>query len=185
MTTDPARVSGSLVSIQREELRKLAGDDRFAAGLATIADDQREEYLTATATSWVRISTSEAVYVALAARLDRDVAALHAELVRLSVERNLRTLWRVFLRFTSDDFLVSRTPSLFAKGYDRGKLTVASLGRGHATLTLSEWDDPPDFVLRGTCGAVAAVLTVAGRGEAFVTPQRVPGGATFSARWRA
>jgi hypothetical protein len=59
----------------------------------------------------VPIPILEAMLLAVAEQTGRDAERLQSESVRVSADKTLRTVWRVLLRFTSDDAIVSRTPA--------------------------------------------------------------------------
>lgn len=90
----------------------------------------------------------------------------------------------MLLRLTSDSALVSRTPVLYAKSYNRGRL-VASIvfgGRGHVELL--DWPDVPDWPIRGTQAGIETGLEIAGRRNVRVEPTRTRTGASFHVTWR-
>ena len=132
----------------------------------------------------MRISTIEAFYEALAKQLGRTVADVHTEVGRLAVERTLKTLWRVFLRFTSDEALITRSPVIFTKSYDRGRV-IATISRpGHGLATLLDWPDVGDFPVRGLCNGIATLLTVAGRKNASArVASRTPEQTVIAVTW--
>jgi hypothetical protein len=176
-------ITGTIVRTHLELL-----DERFGAGSAAeciraLPAECRQALEGVTAAGWLPITTWEAFYDAFSRQVGADVAVLHGEMSRQSVERTFKTLWRVLLRFTTDDALVSRTPLLYSRAYTHGKLTSRFSARGVADVELGGWPGVPEIVLRGTRGAVETVLQLAGRKSARVTWQRARDGATFRATW--
>jgi hypothetical protein len=126
----------------------------------------------------------DAFYRAFAERVGIDVAELHTETSRQSVERTFKTIWRLLLRFTADQALIARTPVLYSRAYSKGTLKAAFPGAGVAEIALEGWPDAPDIVLRGTRVAVETVLRLSGRNAVKLTVERAPDGAKIHATWK-
>ena len=177
-------ITGTIVRGHLEILEGLLGAEVLRAARLDLQGEARAVMESITAAGWVPIPVYEAFYEAVARRAGRSVADLHTEISRLSIERIFKTVWRVLLRFTSDEALVARTPLLFSRGYNQGKLTSTIRSPGIALLELHGWPAPPDIVLRGLRVAVETVLRVAGRRSVGITYERAADGATFQATWR-
>jgi hypothetical protein len=176
-------ITGALVRAHLDILRLELGSAVVAQALADLPAEARLEIEGVTAASWVPIPAYEAFYAAVAHRGGRDVAELHSAVSRQSVEQAFRTMWRILLRLTSDEALVTRTPLMFTRAYTHGKLTSGISAPGQAHVELSAWPAVPDIVMRGVRVAVETVLHLAGRKNARVVAQRSADGATFRATW--
>jgi hypothetical protein len=120
----------------------------------------------------------------MAAEMRRSVSDLHTEVARLSIERTFRALWRVLLRFTTDEALMSRTPAIFARSYNRGKLESSFPAKGRAVAKLRDWRNAPEWPLRATRIGIETVLVIAGRKDVRVKCTRTDDGAEYSAVWK-
>ena len=156
-------MSGSIIVEHRRVIVERFGESILNEAVASLTAVQRQEFEEIRPATWIHISTVEAFYVALARGLQRTVADLHTEVGRLAVERTLKSYWRVFLRFTSDEALITRSPVIFTKTFDRGRVvaTISRPGQGQATLL--DWPNAGEFVVRGLRNGIATLLTVAGR----------------------
>lgn len=179
-----ACMSGALVLEHRRIMQELCGQARFRRALDRLSPDVRREYDETSAVSWPRVSTAEHVVYAVAAELGRDPVDLHEEISRTAVERTLTTLWRLLLRFTSDDALVARTPRIYARALNRGELVPMVLGPGRARIRIAGWPDIPEFSARGVRIAIESVLRLAGREDVRVVAEPDQPEPTFSATWR-
>jgi hypothetical protein len=179
-------VSGAVLTEQRKALDTLVGTPTLERALGSLSVADREAYLGVLAVSWVPLEVVERVLLAVAHEAGRDVASLHLEAARIGVERALRTVWRLLLRFTSDEALVSRTPSIYAKGFNVGRLVTQIPSPGRAVVRLCEWPVAhcPDYPLRGTAVGVETVLALSGRKAAKVEWERAPHGGVFRAVWK-
>ena len=183
---DEPRMSGSIVTEHRSLFDERFGAGFVAQALGAIDAEARREFEEARPGGWVRLSTVESVYGALAAALGRTVADLHVEIGRRGIERTLKTVWRMLLRITTDSALITRTPVLFSKSFDRGHLEAKIPTAGYAEITLSAWPDVGEFPLRSLCNGVGTVLRLAGRRDVDVrVAERRADGALLTATWRA
>jgi hypothetical protein len=114
-----------------------------------------------------------------------DVLAFHADVLRRSAELTVLKIWGIFMRLTSDQALVSRTPVLYSRSYTQGELTTKILGPGIAEITLRGWPHVPEIQVQALKMFIGTVLKIAGRKNPKVTAERRPTGAVFHAIWRA
>ena len=180
-----ARATGTLLLDQIKVSRELHGGSVVDAALAKLPPHIRQEIDHALPTSWVPQEVGEAIHTAIAGELGRDPLDFRRELIRYALPRTFRTLWRVILRFTSDEALVARCPMIFSKTYDRGKFTARIDTPGIASLRLMERPNASDLELVGISTAVETVLRLAGRRDVKVSWEKTPGGASFLATWKA
>ena len=183
-TVDVPRASGALVASEREILESIVGADVVREALASLPASVREEYESITAISKIPTATVERVYQEVARATGKDVYAMHRQLVRASVERALKSIWRVLLRFTGDDALVRRAPLLFSHGLSKGRLQAKMVEAGKAEIRLTDWPDISALQINGIAAAVEAVLSCAGRRGVQVESHRTLDGACLLASWQ-
>jgi hypothetical protein len=184
MAHERGAVSGALATNLRAVVTELLGEAAVRAALARVPADARRDFETVTSIGWIPITSLEAVFGELARGNGQTVAELHENVARISVERTMRTVWRLLLRLTTDAALISRAPVLFAKAYNRGRLEARIPTPGRADVTLSEWPNTPEWTLRATRIGIETVLRVAGRKNVRITYERRPMGAAFSVTWQ-
>jgi len=180
---DPPSLAGALACSLREVVEDVVGSREVLRALEAVPPDVRQQYLEVTAVGWISIDTMEEVFRAIAVQAGRTVADLHAEVARISIERTMRTLWRMLLRLTTDRALVSRTPAIFDRSYNRGRLEAVIPEPGRGVITLSDWPDVPEWPIRATQIGIETVLRVAGRRDVRVEAHRTPTGAQYLASW--
>ena len=160
------------------------GSEVVERALGRIPADARTRYETATAIEWMPIEVMETAFSAIAAEMGTDVASLHERVATVSVERTFRTVWRVLLRLTTDKALVSRTPGVFARSYNRGRLVADIPRSGFGEITLLDWPRAPAWPVRATRIGIATVLRLAGRSDVRVDAATTATGARYVATWR-
>jgi hypothetical protein len=79
---------------------------------------------------------------------------------------------------------VSRTPVIFSKSYNRGRLVASIPSAGRGEVQLVDWADVPDWPLRGTRAGIETGLRIAGRQHVYVECKRTPTGASYLVTWR-
>ena len=177
------RFSAAVFIAQREYWFDRFGEDRVHACLATLGP-VGDELRYATAVGWVPFDAVKRAYEALSEATGEPVPALHVATVRASIQRTMKRIWRVFLRFVDDDSMTDRIPTLVRKGYDRGSVRTES-GEGHGRLFISDFPGIDDFVVRGLCAATEEMRRTAGRKEPVVRGHTTgPDSAMREGRWK-
>ena len=176
--------SGISVLDLRASLEEIVGKDVVARALSSLPAETRSEFVEITALSWVPLTTVTRVIDAVAAAARRSPEPLVDEAVRRAVERTMKTVWRVMLRFTSDAALIARTPVIYSMSRNVGRLTARMVEPGKAEVTLSEWAGVSPRHVRTLGISIVTVVTLAGRKEASVTSTPTPDGAVFHLTWR-
>lgn len=177
-------ITGALVSTHIELLGGRFGAEEVSRCIDGLPAEVRADMQGVIAAGWVPVKSYDAFYRAFAQRVREDVAVLHTDMSRQSVERTFKTIWRLLLRLTSDEALISRTPMLFSRAYTKGKLTAVFAEPGVAHVELVGWPNVPDIVLRGTRIAIETVLRLSGRSAVRTAVERAPDGATLKATWK-
>ena len=177
------KVNAAVLLDQVKVMEELAGSATLSRAVESLADEHREEFRGLMPVSWCTVDTANALVESVAREAGRAPSSFQAEVVRTGVERTFKSLWRVILRFTSDEALVRRTPLIYSKTYDRGEMTSRVVRPGRAELELAGWPSPPQLDLEGLATGIETVLRVAGRRDARVSFERRPNGALFVASW--
>lgn len=183
MPIEPA-VSGTNVLQARKALEKHVGVEPVARAIAQLAPKDREIYLGVTALSWVPLRIVEDATRLYAVELGWTPEKVVRETARLAVIDLMNGLWRVILRFTTDQALVSRTPLIYGKTYNVGALTSEIPEPGKVRLELTGWPSVPDLQLIGLGSGIETVLACAGRKAPRLTWKRTPDGAEYRGSWR-
>ncbi|HEY6558529.1 MAG TPA: hypothetical protein VI072_14705 [Polyangiaceae bacterium] len=182
--TDPASLSGALAANLRSVVTTLAGEGAVRAALARVPESVRHDFESITGVGWIPITSMEAVFAEIALQRGQTLAELHEQVARIAVEQTLRTVWRMLLRLTTDHALISRAPALFARSYNRGRVEASLSATGRGELTLHDWPNVPDWVLRGLRIGTETSLRLAGRSGVRAVSERRPNGALLHVTWR-
>jgi len=176
--------SGMAVLDMRWAIEKTLGSDALRTALDRVSPAAREEYTHATSLSWVSYATLAEVHDALATETKNDPMKLADRLARVTVERSFTTVWRIFLRFTSDEAIIVRTPAFYAKSRSVGYMASRILEPGLAESIISGFPTIPDRDIVILAASIETVLSLAGRKDVRSQGERNADGARFMTRWK-
>ncbi|MFK8000667.1 MAG: hypothetical protein AB8H86_13790 [Polyangiales bacterium] len=183
MPSEP-RLRGAVLLDQIAYITKTHGPAVVRRAKQTMASDDRRTIEETLPISWLSVPTVTRFKSAIAAELGEDPVAFNRRLVRASIGNTISTIWRALLSQLWDSAVVKRTPILYSKAFDRGKLELRVLEKRHAEFVLSGWPDMPEFDCAGMAAAMEALLEYAGRGTTTVRWRREPLIVVFDATWR-
>ena len=178
-----ARVSGQVVRDQLAVYEHKLGRDAIARALSRLAADERREIEELLPISWIRCATWTKAVMSFATEAGRAPMELDAEIVNAGLEKTFNTVWRVLLRFTTDEALMKRTSQLWRKTFDTGAMVAEFPGKNRAKLTVTEFPDLHDLDVQGTAIAIKKVLELGGRKKVTVRHRRTSDGVVFEAAW--
>jgi len=162
---------------------ELVGKDVVDAARAKLSLDAQREIEVVTPLSWVPVAIVGDLIDRVAEEAGQDAEVLLDRAVRRATQRTLATVWRVMLRFTSDDALVARTPLFYAKSRNKGRLLARKTAPGRAEIELVDWPDVSARHIRTIAISIATVVEAAGRGKVDIAWLPSRGGATYHVSW--
>jgi hypothetical protein len=181
---DVPSMAGTTVLGTRRVFEEMVGGDRVLRALGRLEAEERDTYASVGTLSWVPITIVDAVLFAVAAESGISHEKLLEESTRKTQERLLHTVYRVLMRLTTDEALISRTPTFYGKTYNTGKLTSTFPAPGEAVVTLTEWPMMPETQIRGLGYGIETTLRCAGRKDARAVSKRAPEGAVYHCSWK-
>ena len=165
------------------ELEELVGVDAVQRARAQLTPEQRAELESATALSWIRISTSAKLFDLVASVAGREPESMVDEITRRAVKRTFTTAWRMLVRLTTDDALMKRAPAMYSRGRNTGVLTAGMREPGLAELELTGWPGVPVRQVRVFGVGMQTIALLAGRREVALRFDCTRAGAHFQLRW--
>lgn len=181
---DVPSVSGTLIGGLLTVAKETLGADVVERGFSNASREARLIVEGAMPGQWIPLDAAEHAFSEIARAAGRDWATLHVELARVSVDRAFKTFWRLLLRFTTDEAIISRTPLFYSKSYNHGRMETRFIRGNMGETAIVEWPGIPDWPIRGSRAGIETVLTAAGRKDVRAEPRRTPDGAVFAVRWK-
>jgi len=182
MAETPSLAGTSVVHFTNA-VRTLYGDDVVRAGLDRLPDESRRTIAEATTVGWIPNVHFGLAIEAWAGAARVPIDELVRKAARLATKESFGTVFRVFLRLTSDEALIARTPMIFSKTRNVGALNVARFAPGSATLVLSKWPEVSDRQVTSIESSIETLLEMTGRSHPVVRGRREADGAVFELRW--
>lgn len=179
------RARGAIILDQRSLIERRYGADVVEAALGRLTPTQADQIRGMVSVSWVDVETVRAFKSAVAAELGRDPMDFQREVVREAIGETVNTVWRALLSKLWDSAIIKRTPLIYSKGFDRGKLSLLEIEGTTATFILTGWPDIPEYDCVGIAAGIEALLEYAGRKPASVQWRRQLQQVVFEARWTA
>lgn len=167
-----------------EALNEMVGQGAVADGLASLPADARAALTDINAVTWVPLSAFNQFIDETARMAKRDPEPMIDEAIRNAARRTFSTVWRMFLRVTTDEAMIKRTPVLHAKARNVGQMSSRIDVPGAAQVTLTDWPDIGDRTLRTIGVGIVSVLELAGRRDVRISYSRTPEGGRYELRWR-
>lgn len=158
------------------------GERCVRRALETLPEEMRLEYESPVA--WVDYAIVVEAHRAIAEQAGISMESMLEAAVPLAVERSFKTVWRVLLRFTTDEALIARTPLLYGKTRSKGVMSARVTSPGVAVAEVEGWTGMPPRDVRALAISIETLLRLAGRKGVRVQGESTPGGARYTVRWR-
>jgi hypothetical protein len=181
---DAPKLSGQAVLDSRWAFEQVLGRETVARALSEVPPSIREQYAGATALTWVPYDVMRIVHDAYGRAAGRPVEALLEDVLPKALERSFATVWRLLLRFTSDEALIARTPLLYTRTRSRGAMTARVVEPGVGVADLTGWASIPQRDIHALSISIRSFLMLAGRANVVVRGERTASGARFHSKWR-
>jgi len=177
-------VAGIAVLDLMRALEEIVSTEVFLRAREALPPGVREDLDAVSAVSWVPNDTLNSVIDEIARAASLDPEAMLDQAIRSASQRTFRTVWRMFLRVTSDEALIKRAPVVYGRSRNVGQLSARIDTPGVAEVLLTEWPDISDRTLRSIGVGIQSVLEIAGRRDVRMSYIRTPSGGRYELRWR-
>ncbi len=167
------RMFGLVMLEQRRVVERMLGPEGYQRALSRLPEERRVEYASIGMFSWCRTTTVAMFMIEAANEADLDSHVFTARVVREGFGRVMRTVWRLFVSFSSDEAIVRRAAIVYTKALDRGKAKAFVEVPGHMVLEISEWQDIHAIDIVAIASGIEAALEVAGR-KVLIVHKRLP-----------
>lgn len=172
------RVRGALVLSQRAHMERIAGRATVRRAIDALPPGLRDAYDDASMLSWVPQRAVRDVTRLVANDLGMSAVGLAERIVRTSVTELCAGPWNILLRLSSDEALLSRATSIFARAFDVGRIDTTVQEGGAIEVVLRGWPAADDMDIASVSAGIRATLEAVGR-LARVQHVRTPDGARY------
>jgi hypothetical protein len=113
-------------------VREKFGDASLARIVAALPESDRRSLESVLASSWYDVDTFRRFMV----ETERQLAAREPDVVRrmgrFSCDQGITTVYRIFFKLGSPEFIIGRAARVFSSYYDTGELRIVESGPGRA-----------------------------------------------------
>jgi hypothetical protein len=144
------QVKGTAVVSTLRFLKERFGEDEAASVVSSLAPSERALVEQgALASTWYPMSLLLHLMQESRGRLGARSLTLLRDMGRASAEYGVTTVYRIFFKVGSPQFIISRAARVFGSYYDSGELRVLASRPGHAAVDLVGFQEStPEFCER-------------------------------------
>jgi len=144
-----ARVKGTAVQSSLRYVREKFGEAPLARILKALPEADRRPLESVLASVWYDV----ALFLRFMVEAERQLGSQEPDLVRnmgrASCDYGLTTVYKIFFKIGSPEFIIGRGARVFSSYYDTGELVIAESGPGHCVAELRAFEGgAPQFCER-------------------------------------
>ena len=144
-----ARVKGTAVVASMRYVSERFGAGALTDVLGALPEEERSVLEgSVLAASWYPMPT----FLHFMQEAEKKLGAQEPDLIRrmgrASAEYGVTTVYKIFFKVGSPEFIIGRAARVFGTYYDTGKLTVVETRAGRAILDLEGFEGAPQFCAR-------------------------------------
>lgn len=159
------QVKGAAVVATLQFLKDRFGDEALRETLASLDAPDREALETALVSAWYPLPLLLRLMRQAEARFGSRLPGLYREMGRASADYGLTTVYKIFFKIGSPQFIISRASRVFSSYYRQGRLDVPESGPGFANAELRDFKDGSPEYCERIFGWMARTLELCGARE--------------------
>jgi hypothetical protein len=184
---DEAKTKGvGFANVRTFAMERFGGQPGWDAVLQNLPEGDQEELRSVIPVGWYSLAMYARVIRALDKVHGRGDLALMKDLGRYEAEHDLKTIHRVFLRFTNPAFIVEKTSEYWRRFHDSGTWNVTRDDHG-VSAVLDGWGCIDTALCRELVAYLTRVLELAGAKNVILEHPKCRGRADpqciFKGRW--
>jgi uncharacterized protein (TIGR02265 family) len=166
-------VKGTALAATLRYLDEKYGVERRGRIVAALPDAQRTTLDSGVVVSaWYPLDLLLDLMKESRRQLGAEAPTLFRDMGRASAKQALTTIYRIFFKVGSPQFMVSKAAAIFKTYYSTGELRAEVAGPGHAVLELHGFQDPARELCERLVGWMEGTLELAGAREIRVAHAR-------------
>ena len=137
------QIKGTALGSVQRYVHEHFGEDEWRAMVAALAPAERQPIEHGILVSaWYPFGLFIAIVRAAEAQLGTRVPRLHREMGRAAADYGLTTLYKIFFKVGSPQFIITRSAKVWRTYYTSGDMTVPVCEDGHAVVELVGFEEP-------------------------------------------
>ena len=137
------QIKGTALGSVQRYVQEQFGEDQWRTLMAALGPDERRHIEGGIlASAWYPFAVFIRMVQLSQAQLGSRVPRLHHEMGRAAAEYGLTTLYKIFYKVGSPQFIITRSAKVWRTYYTSGEMTVPVCETGHAVVELAEFEEP-------------------------------------------
>lgn len=160
---EPVKVKGTAVNSTLRFITEKFGVDAVTAVTESLPPEERDAMRRGVLVSqWYRFGALAQVMRETKRLYAGGDAAIYREMGRASADYALTTIYKIFFKVGSPQFIITRAASVYGNYYSAGGAAVTDSGRGFAILELQPFPEPCEEYCHRVWGWVIRMLELSG-----------------------
>jgi hypothetical protein len=160
---EPVKVKGTAVSSTLRYLAEKHGPASLEAVTAALPPEERDAFRRGVLVSqWYRFGALAQMMREARGLYGGGGNAIYKEMGRASADYALTTIYKIFFKVGSPQFIITRAASVYGSYYSAGGAKVTESGRGFAILELDPFPEPCEEYCHRVWGWVDRMLELSG-----------------------
>jgi hypothetical protein len=155
-------LKGSAVSATLKYLRLRGADEAYPQILEQLPVGDRERLSRVLASQWIPVETVMRLLETAARVLGEDPQELAFQAGGFAAEDGLTTLYKIFFRFGSPEFILARASRVWSTYWDSGQMSVVVSEPGHLEVRVAEFPVGSELVCQRTRGWIHRAFELMG-----------------------
>ncbi len=183
-------VKGTSIAARLDWVRRHGGDEAVAAVLAQLSDQKEVEQIRVTGalkSAWYPYRMFIELIEAIDRRFGKGDGSLIPTLGGEVARADLKTVYKVFFKLASPNFIVEKATQVWSRYYDSGSLVTRQNDPGHVIIEMRDFVQPHRAHCLSVLGWMRETLRMSGASDCEVvhTTCRTRGQAIceFEAHW--
>lgn len=132
-------LKGAALKSSIKFLTEKFGAEKYAQILAAMPAEDQAVIRGALPHHWLPVNSMLSLMKAAARETGQDARTLAFELGRFSAEDGLTTIYKLFFKVGSPEFILGRVAKIWRNFYDAGEMSLHDSRAGHVTIRVSDF----------------------------------------------
>lgn len=156
------KIKGSAISAVRD-IAKKQGEEFYQKWLASLPQEEQDTYNRLLAISWYPLPMSENCGIGELAKMlyPNDSKALR-KVGALQVKESLNSVYRLFLKIPSLDFVLGKSVQMWKTFHDTGEFNHTKEGN-QSIITIKKYETMPSYLRQVIWGSIEGITDLVGK----------------------
>lgn len=148
--SEPVKVKGTALSSTVRYIKEKFGDESVEKIIAGLGESDKAAIRSGVlVSSWYPFSLLVAIMRAAKKEYGGQAPDLYRDIGRASADYSLSTVYKIFFKVGSPQFIIGRAATVYSNFYTSGEMKVLESGKGFANVQITDFPEPcEEYCLR-------------------------------------